>query len=91
MAAGQLTYDGTTYRLDAAAVADLLERRVIVPDPMVRGQYELSPDHLIAEVEGCASFVGFRAGDDIRGESVEEGRRRMSAVRFQHRDGQGGG
>jgi hypothetical protein len=35
--------------------------------------------------------AGVTAGNDARGESQDEGRRRLLAVRFQHDDGQGGG
>jgi hypothetical protein len=87
---GHLTYNGTTYRLDEAAVADLLAAGVIRPDPMTKGQFELAPDHLIEEVEARATFEGFQAGADARGESAVVGRRKLFAVSFQHRDGQGG-
>ncbi len=90
MKSGQLTYDGTTYRLDAGAVAELLGRGVIVADPMSPGRYDLSPDHLIEEVESVASFGGFVSGDVARGEDDPGRLRRVIAVAFQHRDGQGG-
>lgn len=87
MRSGRLTYDGTTYRLDASAVADLLARGIIVPDPMNRDQFELVASHLIEEVEPFALFDGFRAGDDARGERPIEGKRRLIVAT--HRDGQG--
>lgn len=90
MANGRLTYDGTTYDLPADAVADLLARGVIVRDELHADQFELSREHVIAEVEPFAIFDGYVAGDDARGESSVEGRRRLFAVSFQHRDGQGG-
>ena len=90
MKGGRLTYDGTTYRLDAHAVDRLLEHRVIRADPANRGRYELSPDHAIEEVEPLASFAGFLGGDTARGEADPGRLRRMIAVAFQHRDGHGG-
>jgi hypothetical protein len=90
MKPGHLTYNGTAYRLDEAAVADLMTRGVIRPDPMTEGQFELSSDHLIEEVEAGATFEGFQTGDDARGESAVIGRRRLFGVSLQHRDGQGG-
>ena len=91
MKPGRLTYDGTTYVLDPRVVADLLERGVIVADPVNRGRYDLSPDHRIDEVEPLASFGGYVSGDVARGEDDRGRLRRMIAVAFQHRDSHGGG
>jgi len=45
---------------------------------------------VVAEADDGAG-AGVTAGNDARGESQDEGRRRLIAVRFQHDDGQGGG
>jgi hypothetical protein len=90
MQAGELTYDGTTWRIDPAAIPDLVDRGVILPDPMNPGRFDLSPAHRIEEVEEHAAFERFQAGDEVRGESAAGGRRRLFAVSLLHRDGQGG-
>jgi hypothetical protein len=87
---GRLVYDGTTFRLPADAVTDLLARGVITPVGTDRHAFELAADHQIDEVEAVAIVTGYRTGDDARGESAAEAGRRLSAVRFQHRDGQAG-
>lgn len=86
MRTGHLTYDGTTYRLDASAIVDLLARGIIVPDPMNIGSFELVASHLIEEVAPLAAFEGFQAGTEARGESTGRQRRIIVAT---HRDGQG--
>ena len=85
-----LVHNGTTYELSEAAVPDLLGRGVIVPDTDDPRQFALDPHHLIGEVEDFAMSVERRAGDDARGADSNEGRRRLFAIRFAHRDGQGG-
>ncbi len=91
MRIGQVTYDGTTYRVAPAVIADLLARGVIVADPLNRDQFELAPDHLIDEVEQVASSASFQAGDDARGESASgDEDRRHFAVRLRQRNGFGG-
>jgi hypothetical protein len=89
MRGGVLSYNGTTYRLSAEEVADLLTRGVIVADPMTRDAYELAGEHLIEEIEGSATVVDHRTGDEARGEGTDVIRQKMLAVRYQHRDGQG--
>ena len=62
-----LTYDGTIYRIAEDALADSLERGVIVPDPEEAGAFRMSPDHLFEEVEQQAVPVWRRPGFDPRG------------------------
>ncbi len=91
MGNGRLTYDGTTYVLDSRAVPDLVARGVIVPDGRNENQFELSPAHLVEELEPFAAFAGFESGDAARGETERDGKRRLFSMSFQyHRDGQGG-
>jgi hypothetical protein len=90
MSDGLLVYDGVTYRLPAEALADLLARGVIVPDRQDGGQYALAPEHLIDEIEALSTVLERRSGEEARGEVEDLGKRRMLAVRFMHRDGQGG-
>jgi hypothetical protein len=84
-----LVHNGTTYQLSEAAVPELLGRGVIVSDTNDPRQFVLDPHHLMDEVEDFATRVERRAGDDARGADSPEGRRRLFAVRFAHRDGQG--
>ena len=85
-----LTYDGTVYRLPAALIRGLLDRGVIVADPMIRGSFELGPEHLIEEIEAGLAILDHRTGAEARGEGDDLIRQRMLAVRFRHSDGQGG-
>jgi hypothetical protein len=85
-----LTYDGTTYRLANEAVGDLLARGVIVPDEESRGRFRLDLEHVVGEIEPFATPVERVAGDEADEAGSVEGRRRLFAVRFAHRDGQGG-
>jgi hypothetical protein len=85
-----LSYNGTTYRLNAAEVEDLLARGVIVPHPMTPAAYELAGDHLIDEIGTDADVVDYRTGAEARGEGDDAVRQKMLAVRYQHREGEGG-
>jgi hypothetical protein len=86
-----LTYDGTTYRLANEAVGDLIARCVIVPDEENRGRLRLDLEHGVEEIEPFASPVERLTGEEAREETSVEGRRRLLAARFGHRDGQAGG
>jgi hypothetical protein len=85
-----LTYDGTTYRLANESVGDLLARGVIVPDDENRGRFKLDLEHVVEEIEPYATPVERVAGHEADEADSVEGRRRLAAVRFAHRDGQGG-
>ena len=84
-----LSYNGATYRLAPDELARLVEHGVIVPDPMLPGAYELAPDHLIDGIGGDTIVVSRQTGADATGEGTDEGRRRLIAVRYMHRDGEG--
>jgi hypothetical protein len=79
MKGGVLSYNGTTYRLSAAEVEDLLGRGVIVADSIAPDAFELAREHTIDEI-----------GAEARGEGGDLVRQKMLAVRYMHRDGQGG-
>ncbi len=75
-----LTYDGAIYRIEADALADFVERGVVVPDPEQRGAFRLSPEHLFEEVDEHAIPVWRRPGFDPRGA--------LLSMLSSHRDGQ---
>jgi hypothetical protein len=85
-----LTYDGTTYRLATESVVGLLARGVIAPDEENRGRFRLDLEHVVEEIEPHATPVAHLPGDSADEATSAEGRRRLLAVRFAHRDGQGG-
>jgi len=85
-----VTYNGTTYRIDGEHASQLIAAGVIVPDDERRGEYRLDIHHVIDEIEAYATPVDRGPTNDDRGPGmVEAGKRRMLAVRFGHRDGQG--
>jgi hypothetical protein len=84
------TYNGTTYRLRDESVGDLLARGVIVPDEDDADRFRLDLEHVIEEIEPFATISEHLSGDDARGEGQDTAKRRLFAVRFGHRDGQGG-
>lgn len=90
MGTGWLSYNGATYTLSAEDVDRLLTHGVIVPDPTSRGSFELAPEHLIEELGDDVPVVTRISGAEARGEGTDTGRQRMIAVRFMHRDAQGG-
>ncbi len=53
-----LTYDGTDYRIEPAAVPDLLARGVIVDAEPGGSRYELSIEHTIDELQDVAEVIG---------------------------------
>ncbi len=88
MTARRLTYNGTTYLLDEAAVSVLVAQGVVKPDADDPGQLRLSLDHAIDEVEPYATVLERYAGDDT---GQDLARRRLLGFRYAHRDGHGGG
>jgi hypothetical protein len=90
MKGGTLSYNGTTYLLTASEIEDLLARGVIVPDLITAHAFELAADHVIEEIGADPVIVDHRTGAEARGEGDEKTRQRMLAVRYQHRDGEGG-
>ncbi len=56
-AGSDLIYNGTTYHIDADAIADLLARGVIVVAEPGGSRYELSLEHTIDELEDVAEVV----------------------------------
>lgn len=87
---GILSYNGATYRLGGAPLARLLAAGVVVADPMTAGVYELAPEHLIEELDADTIVVARRSGSEARGEGSDVGKQRMLAVRYMHREGEGG-
>ena len=85
-----LDYDGTTFRIPSARIADLVRSGVIIGSSEADGRFELAEEHVIDEVEGVSSVVARRSGAEARGEGTDRASRLMLAVRFWHRDGQGG-
>ena len=90
MTAQLLTYNGTTYRLRDESVGDLLARGVIVRDEESPDRFRLDLKHAVEEIEPFATTVERLSGDDARGEGQSAEKLRLFAVRFGHRDGQGG-
>lgn len=90
MSDGLIVYDGTVYRLRSDLMTDLLTRGVIVRDQEDPSLFDLAPEHLIDEIESLVTVVDRRSGADARGEGDDVEKQRMLAVRYQHRDGQGG-
>jgi hypothetical protein len=85
-----LTYHGTTYLLNDEAVGDLVARGVVRADEDNDGQFTLDLEHVIDEIEPFATVLGRQSRDDARTRDQELASRRLLAVRFSHRDGQGG-
>lgn len=90
MKGGVLSYNGTTYRLSAAGVEDLLKRGVITADAMTPNAYELVGDHFIDEAAAVAAVLDYSTGAEARGDGDDVVRQKMLSVRYMHRDGQGG-
>jgi hypothetical protein len=78
---GDLTYQGTTYEIEASAIPELLAQGVIVPSEDNPGAFELAAHHVFDDVDPHATPVSKRPGFDPRSALV--------GMLVSHRDGQG--
>lgn len=80
-----VTYDGTTYLIPDERASVLIADGVVVPDTDMPGEYRLDIHHVIDEIESFGTPVERGPSDEDRGHGmVEQGLRRMIAVRYQH-------
>ncbi len=87
---GLISYNGTTYRFTAAEIESLLARGVIMVDPLTPNAFELAREHVIEELGADPVVLDHTTGEEARGEGLGEVGQKMLAVRYLHRDGQGG-